>query len=119
MPIPVHGCALASAGRARDHHGLLRHLELCRLPNVLSGFACFLQADGRIIIVNLPSRGIREEFSEKGLKTNDELYPFLAEQNLIAEYKDFPCRPKDGTDESEELIVLVARKEKGKVTSEG
>jgi hypothetical protein len=81
---------------------------------VLSGFAGFLQANGRIIIVNLPSRGIRDEFSAKGLKANDELIPFLAEQNLAIEYKDFPCRPKDGTDESEELIVLVARKEKGK-----
>jgi hypothetical protein len=77
---------------------------------VLSGFAGFLKPHGRIVIVNLPSRGIREEFSEKGLKRNEDLVSFLGEQNFTIEYKDFPCRPKDATDESEELIVLVARK---------
>jgi hypothetical protein len=78
--------------------------------HVLGGFAGFLKPEGRIIIVNLPSRGIREEFSEKGLKRNDDLCAFLGDQNFSVEYKDFPCRPKDATDESEELIVLVARK---------
>jgi hypothetical protein len=79
--------------------------------NVLSGFANFLQSGGRIIVINHPTRGIRPRFSGKGLKTNDDLYGFLEEQNLEIESKDFPCRPDGETDESEEMIVLVARKD--------
>jgi len=79
--------------------------------NVVSGFANFLKAGGRIIVMNHPTRGIRARFSEKGLKTNDDFYVFLEEQNLEIESKDFPCRPRGETDESEEMIVLVARKD--------
>jgi hypothetical protein len=78
--------------------------------NVVSGFANFLKSGGRIIIINHPTRGIRGRFSEKGLKKNDGFYAFLEEQNLEIESKDFPCRPDGETDESEEMIVLVARK---------
>ena len=77
---------------------------------VIAGFADFLKADGRIIIINLPSRGVRALFSDDGLKRNDDLYPFLEEHDLEIEYKDFPCRPEGETDESGEMIVLVARK---------
>jgi len=78
--------------------------------NVLLGFLRFLAPGGRIIIVNLPTRGIESEFSEKRLKRNEDLYAFLAEQHLEIESKEFPCRPAGATDESEEMIVLVARK---------
>jgi hypothetical protein len=77
---------------------------------VLGGFAQFLQPGGRIIIANLPTRGIREQFSAQGLKRNEDLYPVLEALGLIIEEKQFPCRPRDATDESEEMIVLVARK---------
>jgi len=77
---------------------------------VIGGFSKFLKPDGRIIIANLPTRGIEEEFSANGLKRNEDLYCFLEEQNLEIEFKDFPCRPKGATEESEEMIVLVARK---------
>jgi len=78
--------------------------------NVVSGFAIFLKSGGRIIIVNHPTRGIRARFAEMGLKKNEDFYLFLDEQNLEIESKDFPCRPDGETDESEEMIVLVARK---------
>ncbi len=77
---------------------------------VLSGFSNYLKPEGRIVIVNLPMRGNRSLFSERGLKDNRHLYEFLEEQRFEIEYKAFPCRPRGETDESEELIVLVARK---------
>ena len=77
---------------------------------VIGGFSKFLKPDGRIIIANLPARGIREEFSENGLKSNEDLYRFLAEENFTIELKEFPCRSKGATEEAEEMIVLVARK---------
>ena len=77
---------------------------------VLSGFAKFLKPNGRIIILNLPYRGNYSLFSERGLKDNYQLYSFLEEQHFEIEHKAFPKRPRNETDESEELIVLVARK---------
>jgi hypothetical protein len=77
---------------------------------VIGGAAKFLRPGGRVIITNLPARGIREEFSPNGLKTNESLYPFLEDAGFEIESKEFPCRPEGATDESEELIVLVARK---------
>jgi SAM-dependent methyltransferase len=77
---------------------------------VIRGCVRFLRPGGRIIVVNLPTRGIREQFSERGLKANDALYPFLKELSFEIEWKEFPCRPPGATDEAEELIVLVARK---------
>jgi len=78
--------------------------------NVLRGFARYLKPGGRIIVVNLPIRGNRSLFSEKGLKDNRQLYRFLDEHHFEIEHKSFPKRPPGETDESEELIVLVARK---------
>ena len=78
---------------------------------VLSGFAKFLKPNGRLIILNLPYRGNHALFSERGLKDNHQLYAFLEEQHFEIEHKAFPKRPRNETDESEELIVLVARKE--------
>jgi len=78
--------------------------------NVLRGFAGFLKAGGRFVIVNLPIRGNRELFSDKGLKDNRELYRWLGENGFEIEYKGFPKRSRDDTGEAEELIVLVARK---------
>jgi SAM-dependent methyltransferase len=78
---------------------------------VLSGFAKFLKPNGRFIILNLPYRGNHALFSERGLKDNHQLYAFLEEQHFEIEHKAFPKRPRNETDESEELIVLVARKE--------
>lgn len=77
---------------------------------VLSGFASYLKPNGRIIILNLPYRGNQSLFSERGLKNNRELYAFLEERHFEIEHKAFPKRPRNETDESEELIVLVARK---------
>jgi len=78
--------------------------------NVVTGFASFLQSGGRIIIINHPTRGIRERFAADGLKRNEDIYQLLEERNVVIEHKDFPCRPYGATDESEEMIVLVARK---------
>jgi len=77
---------------------------------VLSGLASYLKPNGRIIILNLPYRGNHTLFSDLGLKDNRQLYPFLEEQGFEIEHKAFPKRPRNETDESEELIVLVARK---------
>jgi hypothetical protein len=77
---------------------------------VLNGFAKYLKANGRIIILNLPYRGNRSLFSDKGLKDNRQLYAFLEEHDFEIEHKAFPKRPRNETDESEELVVLVARK---------
>jgi hypothetical protein len=80
--------------------------------NVLSGLASYLKPNGRVVILNLPYRGNRTLFSDLGLKDNRELYPFLEEQGFEIEHKAFPKRPRNETDESEELIVLVARKKR-------
>ena len=77
---------------------------------VLNGFSKYLKPDGRIIVLNLPHRGNRLLFSDKGLKDNRQLYAFLEEHHFEIEHKAFPKRPRNETDESEELIVLVARK---------
>jgi SAM-dependent methyltransferase len=77
---------------------------------VLKGFANFLKPDGRIIVVNSPIRGNRSLFSEKGLRDNRQLDAFLEEHHFEIEHKAFPKRPRKETNESEELVVLVARK---------
>ncbi len=77
---------------------------------VLRGFAKYLKPNGRVIILNLPYRGNGSLFSEKGLKDNRQLYAFLEEHQFEIEHKAFPKRSRHETDESEELIVLVARK---------
>jgi hypothetical protein len=77
---------------------------------VLNGFASYLKPNGRIVILNLPYRGNHSLFSERGLKDNRQLYAFLEERHFEIEHKAFPKRPRNVTDESEELIVLVARK---------
>ena len=77
---------------------------------VLSALASYLKPNGRIIILNLPYRGNQSLFSDLGLKDNRQLYPVLEEHGFEIEHKLFPKRPRNETDESEELIVLVARK---------
>jgi SAM-dependent methyltransferase len=77
---------------------------------VLSGFANYLKPDGRMIVLNLPHRGNRSLFSENGLKDNLKLCAFLEENHFEIEHKAFPKRPRNETVESEELIVLVARR---------
>jgi hypothetical protein len=77
---------------------------------VLSGLASYLKPNGRIIILNLPYRGNQSFFSDLGLKDNRQLYPVLEELGFEIEHKLFPKRPRNETDESEELIVLAARK---------
>ncbi|HWB61802.1 MAG TPA: hypothetical protein VG733_20135 [Chthoniobacteraceae bacterium] len=77
---------------------------------VLDGFATYLKTGGRMLVINLPMRGSRALFSEKGLKNNNHLYTFLSEHHFEIEYKSFPKRPPGTADESGELIVLVARK---------
>ena len=77
---------------------------------VLNGFAEYLKPGGRIIVFNLPNRGNGVLFSDKGVQDNRQLYAFLVEHHFEIEHKAFPKRPRNETDESEELIVLVARK---------
>jgi hypothetical protein len=77
---------------------------------VLTGFAKYLKTGGRIIIVNLPYRGNRSLFSDRGLKDNHQLYAFLKEYHFEIEKIAFPKRARKVTDDSQELIVLVARK---------
>jgi SAM-dependent methyltransferase len=77
---------------------------------VIQGFSVFLKPGGRIVVVNLPFRGNRSLFSEMGLKENRQLYGFLEEHDFEIEYKAFPKRPEQETDESEEFIILVAKK---------
>ena len=77
---------------------------------VLNGFANYLKPDGRIIVFNLPHRGNWSLFSDKGLKDNSQLYSFLEEHSFEIELKAFPKKPRNETDESGELIVLVGKK---------
>ena len=77
---------------------------------VLNGFGNYLKPGGRIIVFNLPDRGNGSLFSDKGLKDNHQLYAFLEEQRFEIEHKAFPKWPRNEKDESQELIVLVARK---------
>ena len=77
---------------------------------VLRAFAGFLKPDGRIVIVNLPIRGNQSLFSGKGLKDNRDLYAVLENLDFDIEHKSFPKRPRNETDESQELIILVAQK---------
>jgi hypothetical protein len=77
---------------------------------VLNGFAKYLKPGSRIIVFNLPYRGNRLLFSDKGLKDNRQLYAFLEECHFEIEHKAFPKRARNETNESEELIILVARK---------
>ena len=65
---------------------------------------------GGLLSSILPYRGNSSLFSEKGLKDNRELYTFLEKHHFEIEHKAFPKRPRNETDESEELIVLLARK---------
>jgi len=78
---------------------------------VIAGFARFLKTGGRLIIANRPNRGIKEEFCERGLKNNADLCAFLAERRLEIESKEFPYREEGETEEAEEMMVLVARRE--------
>jgi SAM-dependent methyltransferase len=80
---------------------------------VLGGVAKYLKPGGRLIVLNLPYRGNRLLFSGQGLKDNRRLYSFLEERHFEIQYKDFPKRPRNVKDESEELLVLVARKRAG------
>ncbi|MBV8814807.1 MAG: class I SAM-dependent methyltransferase [Verrucomicrobia bacterium] len=80
---------------------------------VLGGFAEHVKPGGRLIVLNLPYRGNRLLFSGRGLKDNRELYSFLEERHFEIEYKNFPKRSRNVKDESEELLVLVARKRGG------
>lgn len=101
------------AEAAREHADTIVFSDLLNYVDfwkVLHGFAQFLKPGGRMIVVNLPIRGNRTLFSEKGLKNNRHLYAFLFEHHFEIEHKSFPKRPPGVTDESEELIVLVARK---------
>ncbi|MBV8226379.1 MAG: class I SAM-dependent methyltransferase [Verrucomicrobia bacterium] len=77
---------------------------------VLNGFGNYLKPGGRIIVFNLPNRGNGLLFSDEGLKDNRQLFAFFEEDHFEIEHKAFPKRPRNEKDESQELIVLVARK---------
>lgn len=77
---------------------------------VLYGLAKYLKPNGRIIVFNFPDDGNRLLFSDQGLKDNRQLLSFFEEHNFEIEHKAFPKRAQNETDESEQLIVLVARK---------
>jgi hypothetical protein len=97
-------------GRGADLMVFSDLLNYVDFRKVLGGFAGYLKPGGRVVIVNLPMRGNRALFSEKGLKDNRDLYTLLEAEGFEIEYKAFPCRPRDEREEAEELIVLVARK---------
>jgi hypothetical protein len=84
---------------------------------VLRGFSTYLKPGGRIIVMNLPMRGNSFFFSDKGLRDNRELYSFLDQLHFEIEHKSFSHMPRNETDESGELIVLVARKSRACRTS--
>lgn len=85
-------------------------LNYVDFEKVLRGFATFLKPDGRIVVLNSPIRGNRSLFSGKGLRDNRQLDAFWQAHHFEIEHKAFPKRPRQETDESEELVVLVARK---------
>jgi SAM-dependent methyltransferase len=85
-------------------------LNYVDFQSVLRGFADYLKPGGRFIITNLPMRGNQALFSDKGLKDNHQLLRFLEDHHFEIEHKSFPCVPRETTDYSDELIVLVARK---------
>jgi hypothetical protein len=80
---------------------------------VLGAFGKYLKPGGRFIVNNLPMRGNQALFSDKGLKDNRDLYQFLEEEGFEIEHKSFPKRSAGATDESGELLILVARKGAG------
>ena len=80
---------------------------------VLRSFSTFLKPGGRFVIVNLPIRGNQSLFSDKGLKDNRDLVAYLESNHFEIEQKSFPKRGRNETDESGELIILVARKRFG------
>jgi len=84
---------------------------------ILRAFAKYLKSEGRFIIVNMPGRGIEELFSEKGLKSNEELYKFLEQEGFEIEEKHFPWKLRKSPEEDQELLVLIARKKSKDETS--
>ena len=86
---------------------ILNYLDFKR---VISGFGRFVKPGGRLIVFNLPYRGNRSLFSDRGLKDNRDLYRMLGGNRFEIESKEFPKRPRREMSEAEELIVLVARK---------
>ena len=80
---------------------------------VLKDSSAYIKKGGKIVIINMPGRGFRTLFSEKGVCDNLELYSFLEEIGFEIGKKYFPwnsyseCPDKeDGT----EFVTLVARK---------
>ena len=87
-------------------------LNYVDFEKVLVGFAAYLKPGGRMIVNNLPMRGNQSLFSDKGLKDNRDLYRVLLERGFEIESKSFPKRDPKETEESEELIILLARKQR-------
>ncbi|MGA3172546.1 MAG: hypothetical protein ABSE62_16205 [Chthoniobacteraceae bacterium] len=85
-------------------------LNYVDFQKVLGGFTNYLKAGGRAVIVNMPMRGNPCLFSENGLTDNRQLCRYLEKHGFEIEMKSFPKRTAGSTEESEELIVLVARK---------
>ena len=80
---------------------------------VLGGFNKYLKTGGRIIILNMPGRGVKDLFSEDGVKDNFELFSFLEKSGFNIEYKMLPWKSTidaDKAEESNEMLVLVAVK---------
>lgn len=78
---------------------------------VLRAMARYLKKGGRFIIYNLPTRGIKDLFSSKGLKSNIELLQFLESEGFEVEMAEsvfsgeiFPI------DFDTTLVLVVARK---------
>ena len=59
--------------------------------------------------MNLPGRGFKEAFSEKGLQDNRKLFELLEREDFEIEDKHFPWRG-DGQGQAHEMLVVVARK---------
>lgn len=71
-----------------------------------------LRPGGRIVIFNKPGRGYKTDlFSEKGLKSNSELFQEVERNALEIEYRDFPWEmPGEEEFRDETMLILVARK---------
>lgn len=59
---------------------------------ILRSFEAYLKPGGRLIIVNMPDRGFKYLFAEKGLRSNEDLYKFLIQEGFEIESKHFPWR---------------------------
>lgn len=77
--------------------------------NVIKSLKRYLKKGGRLVIVNMPGRGIPRLLSLAGIQSNFALFAFLESEGFVIEEKFFPWQPDDQPEGDKELIILVAR----------